>query len=287
MRPVLALALVMIGGCSGSAAPRLVVPKPPQAAASIATVRPVLSSEAPRGDPTPPAAEPEAAVAEPHASEPTLPDEAVALAKAKPGMAFACRGALYIATRSGEAKLLAYGAYPNFGQAYDDVKVSRMLSPDGRWVAFVRRTPETALWLASTEDGSERLLLSEQEDERAWRNLTGFDAPSFSTDGGTIFFLAEAWPNAAALTPLTCARSRNGSSRASTDFSLFRAGRTQVRSSCTSTATSVFRAGFLAPTSGVELSTRAVVPFARYRRTSRCARATSLKIKTESKRRSG
>src|SRR5262245_45240011 len=104
MRAMLALALVMIGGCSGSKVPRSVAPNPPQAVPSIATVRPVLSSDAPpRDEPAPTAVKPEAAP-EPRASEPTVPEEAVAHARTAPGTAFACQGALYIATRSGEAK---------------------------------------------------------------------------------------------------------------------------------------------------------------------------------------
>lgn len=114
-------------------------------------------------------------------------------ARAAPRSVFALGAALYLSTASGQARLL--------DSHYDSEESSaaRRRSADGRFVAFVKHVPESELWLASTDDGQERRLLTEQADERPERNLVGFAAPQFSTDGTTIFFLAEAWATSAAV----------------------------------------------------------------------------------------
>jgi hypothetical protein len=66
-------------------------------------------------------------------------------------------------------------------------------------VAFVKHVPETELWLASTDDGGARRLLATQPGDEPEHNLVGFEAPQFSRDGRTIFFLAEGWTTSAAL----------------------------------------------------------------------------------------
>lgn len=75
------------------------------------------------------------------------------------------------------------------------------LSNDGRRVAFVKHVAEKSeLWLASTDDGRTRRLLSERpDDDEPKRNLTGFCCAQFSPDDRTIFFLADAWVTSAAV----------------------------------------------------------------------------------------
>jgi len=158
----------------------------------------VIASSTPpkKGDNTPSTAAPVTSsdrAPDPQASGTTTSTEAVARAQAEPGTVFVLGGALYLSTRSGEAKLLDH-EYDG-----DDSLAGTQLSADQGWVAFVKHAPESELWLASTQDGSARRLLTAQEHEEPQRNLTSFASPQFSPDGRTIYFLAEAWATSGAV----------------------------------------------------------------------------------------
>lgn len=75
------------------------------------------------------------------------------------------------------------------------------LSPDERWVAYVRRTgkarddgSDDELWLVDSEGkAAPRRLLSPRPAEDPKANLTGFNNPVFSQDGRALYVLTRAW----------------------------------------------------------------------------------------------
>lgn len=80
-----------------------------------------------------------------------------------------------------------------------------VLSPDGRTVGFVRRTPgrsiktgsglveATELWEVGTDGTDARRLIAARASARMDAVLAGFDRPQFSPDGERIYFESAAW----------------------------------------------------------------------------------------------
>jgi len=189
MTRALPLALVGLMGCAHSTE---TVEAPPNPAA----VSPPAATASASGDHTPSPSAPLVPSAQaPELSEPSEASSTEAMARAQdaPGTVFVLDRALYLSTRSGEAKLLddQYGG--------DDSLASMQLSADRLRVAFVKHVPESELWLASMQDGSASRLLAARASDEPQHNLTGFVDPRFSPDGGTIFFLAEGWATSGAL----------------------------------------------------------------------------------------
>ncbi|HEU0013740.1 MAG TPA: hypothetical protein VFQ45_08655 [Longimicrobium sp.] len=87
---------------------------------------------------------------------------------------------------------------------------TRAVSPDGEWIAEVRATPgvmvdmpsqseATELWVMRKDGSQPRKLVRGTADDAPERTLAGFHSPRFSPDGGTIYFLSEAWVTSAAV----------------------------------------------------------------------------------------
>jgi dipeptidyl aminopeptidase/acylaminoacyl peptidase len=76
---------------------------------------------------------------------------------------------------------------------------SPALSPDGKQVAFVRRTPgrttETAdeIWVVGTDAKRARRLVEAREHQDPKQTLAALKSPAFSPDGRWIYFLSSAW----------------------------------------------------------------------------------------------
>jgi len=86
-----------------------------------------------------------------------------------------------------------------------------VLSPDGKWIVFVRTIPSkkistglgdadaTELWQIRA-DGKEPMVLVRPKDSGKMENvLAGFSQPQFSTNGRLVYFLSEAWATSGAL----------------------------------------------------------------------------------------
>ena len=86
-----------------------------------------------------------------------------------------------------------------------------VLSPDGKWIVFVRTIPSkkistglgdadaTELWQIRA-DGKEPIVLVRPKDSGKMENvLAGFSKPQFSTNGRLVYFLSEAWATSGAL----------------------------------------------------------------------------------------
>ena len=117
----------------------------------------------------------------------TSVSEVAERAQKSPRSVFVIGRTLYLATAAGEAKVL--------DRAYDGgERLARtQLSVDRKLVAFVRRVSGSELWVASTDDGAERRLLTERASAQPERNLASLSTPQFSRDGNTIFFLSDGW----------------------------------------------------------------------------------------------
>jgi hypothetical protein len=78
-----------------------------------------------------------------------------------------------------------------------------VLSPDGRWLAYVRRPVGKGsldeLWIADAAERSPRRLLAPQPHQAPQHNLTGFNTLAFSPDGRMLYFLTQAWTTSNAL----------------------------------------------------------------------------------------
>ena len=119
---------------------------------------------------------------------------------------------LFEAANGGAARQLTRGG----------MDLEAALSRDGRTVAFVRRTPGrsvstgsgmaewTELWTVAADGSGARMRLRGGPDStRAeGEELAGFQAPRFSPDGGTIYFLTRAWATSGAVHALDVASGR-------------------------------------------------------------------------------
>ena len=111
------------------------------------------------------------------------------------------KGNLVVSTASGESKTLT-----NSGHDSEPV-----LSPDGKWIAFVRTIPgkkistgegdaaATELWQIRADGKEPTALVRAKESDKMEMVLAGFSKPQFSTDGKLVYFLSEAWTTSGAL----------------------------------------------------------------------------------------
>lgn len=93
------------------------------------------------------------------------------------------------------------------------------LSPDGRWVVFVRRARQTRVYRPSSPtnhlyriavDGSEEThLLTGRPDTVPERSLSMLSSPAFSPDGRTVYFMAAGWATSGAVHALDLATGRS------------------------------------------------------------------------------
>ena len=76
------------------------------------------------------------------------------------------------------------------------------LSPDGRTIAFIHvdtkpagegDSATTSLWVGDALTGTTRRLLAPAFNATPERNLSAFQAPLFSLDGGFVYINADAW----------------------------------------------------------------------------------------------
>jgi len=85
------------------------------------------------------------------------------------------------------------------------------LSPDGKWIVFVRSIPDkklstgngeapvTELWQIRADGKEPTLLVRSKESDKMETMLAGFSKPQFSTNGKLVYFLSEAWATSGAL----------------------------------------------------------------------------------------
>jgi dipeptidyl aminopeptidase/acylaminoacyl peptidase len=86
-----------------------------------------------------------------------------------------------------------------------------VLSPDGKWVVFVRTVPgkniatgsgdsaATELWQIGADGKNATLLVRSRESKNIQSVLANFAKPQFSTNGRYVFFLSDAWATSGAV----------------------------------------------------------------------------------------
>jgi hypothetical protein len=86
-----------------------------------------------------------------------------------------------------------------------------VLSPDGKWIVFVRTLPNktistganesaaTELWQIGADGKNATILVRPKENDKMESVLAGFHNLQFSTDGRYVFFLSDAWATSKAL----------------------------------------------------------------------------------------
>jgi len=86
-----------------------------------------------------------------------------------------------------------------------------VLSPDGRWIVFVRTVSgkkistglgdadATELWQIRDDGKDPTLLVRPKDSDKMESVLGGFSRPQFSTNGRLVYFLSEAWATSGAL----------------------------------------------------------------------------------------
>jgi len=86
-----------------------------------------------------------------------------------------------------------------------------VLSPDKKWIAFVRTVPDkkkstgageadaTELWEIRADGKEPTVLVRAKESDKMENVLAGFSKPEFSTNGKLVYFLSEAWTTSGAL----------------------------------------------------------------------------------------
>lgn len=86
-----------------------------------------------------------------------------------------------------------------------------VLSPDGKWIVFVRKIPgqkistgageadATELWQIRADGKEPTLLVRSKDSDKVETVLGGFSKPQFSTNGKLVYFLSEAWATSGAL----------------------------------------------------------------------------------------
>jgi len=85
------------------------------------------------------------------------------------------------------------------------------LSPDGRWVAWVRATPRDSVegpagrvqagevWIARADGSGARMLVRGRGAREPGELLAALSSPRFSPDGREVYFLSRAWATSGAL----------------------------------------------------------------------------------------
>ncbi|HJT45141.1 MAG TPA: hypothetical protein VJ721_02615, partial [Chthoniobacterales bacterium] len=86
-----------------------------------------------------------------------------------------------------------------------------VLSPDGKYIVFVRTVPgkgiptgsgdadATELWQIRANGKEPVLLVRSKQSDKMETNLAGFSNPQFSSNGKLVYFLSEAWATSGAL----------------------------------------------------------------------------------------
>ena len=86
-----------------------------------------------------------------------------------------------------------------------------VLSPDQKWIVFVRTAPgkkistgageadATELWQIRADGKEPTALVRSKESDKMENVLGGFSKPQFSTNGKLVYFLSEAWTTSGAL----------------------------------------------------------------------------------------
>lgn len=108
-------------------------------------------------------------------------------------------------TRRGLVAAAALAALPV--RAVADAYPKEAISPDGKLRAYVTwETPKTegepgpaTLWLEERESGHKRVLLASTPGDTPQTDLTYFDQPNFSLNGGFIYIMAAAWVTSGAI----------------------------------------------------------------------------------------
>ena len=112
-----------------------------------------------------------------------------------------------------------------------------VLSPDGRFVAFVRRTPgdsistawgweeRTELWIVGADGTGARRLLRGRADERPGRTLASLARPAFAPDGRTVYVESSGWVTSGALWAVDVATGAERFVCPSTGFEVLTRGR--------------------------------------------------------------
>jgi hypothetical protein len=110
-------------------------------------------------------------------------------------------GNIYFSSGAGEPKALT-----SSGRDAEPV-----LSPDGKWIAFVRTVPgkkistgvgdadATELWQIRADGKNPTVLVRPKGSDKMETILAGFSKPQFSTNGRLVYFLSEAWTTSGAL----------------------------------------------------------------------------------------
>jgi hypothetical protein len=110
-------------------------------------------------------------------------------------------GNICISSANGEVKALTSSGHDS----------EPALSPDGKWVVFVRSVPgkkistglgdmdATELWQIRADGKNPTVLVHAKDSDKMETVLAGFSRPQFSTNGRLVYFLSEAWATSGAL----------------------------------------------------------------------------------------
>jgi WD40-like Beta Propeller Repeat len=110
-------------------------------------------------------------------------------------------GNVCISTAAGETKTLTNSGHDS----------EAVLSPDGKWVVFVRtisgkqistgsgEAETTELWQIRADGKEPNVLVRSRQSDKMETILAGFSTPRFSTNGKLVYFLSAAWATSAAL----------------------------------------------------------------------------------------
>ena len=110
-------------------------------------------------------------------------------------------GNVVIASGGSEKKTLTHSGHDS----------EPVLSPDEKWIVFIRTLPEkkiatgsgeadaTELWQIRADGKEPTALVRPKASDKMETVLAGFSKPQFSSDGKLVYFLSEAWTTSGAL----------------------------------------------------------------------------------------
>jgi hypothetical protein len=110
-------------------------------------------------------------------------------------------GNICFADKSGEPKALTTSG----------TDAQPVLSPDGRWIVFVRSvpgktvatgigdSPATELWQIGVNGKNATLFVRSRSAEKTEQLLANFSKPQFTSDGRKVYFLSDAWVTSGAV----------------------------------------------------------------------------------------
>jgi dipeptidyl aminopeptidase/acylaminoacyl peptidase len=123
------------------------------------------------------------------------------LENAAPQSVFVQNGNIYLADKAGGSRALTSSGLDS----------QPIVSPDRRWVVFVRGTPgkaistgsadspATELWQTGADGKNATLLVRGRGSDKTEAVLANFSKPKFSSDGRYVFFLSDAWATSGAV----------------------------------------------------------------------------------------